>query len=100
MYWTLCLRAQKTIKKSKESIDGGRRQEDILYNVSIRGGNNFIRFKFRHLAIFSRFSTKISYQVALKLLVLSPKLHTRLLFLVEHQNATSSVLNKKHCQII
>ena len=45
-----------------------------------RGGNNFIRFKFRHLAIFCRFSTKISYQVALKLLALSAKLHIRLLF--------------------
>ena len=32
-----------------------------------------------HLAIFSRFNTKISYQVAVKLLLLSPKVHTRVL---------------------
>ena len=47
--------------------------------MTYRGSNNFIRFKFRHLAIFLRFNTKILYQVALNLLVLSPKLHTRLL---------------------
>ena len=40
-----------------------------------RGGNNFIRFQFRHLAIFPRFNTK-----TLKLLVVSPKLPTTLLF--------------------
>ena len=45
-----------------------------------RAGNNFIDFKFSHLAIFSRFSTKILDQVGLKLPILSLKLHTRLLF--------------------
>ena len=48
--------------------------------TTYRAGNNFIRFTFRHFAIFSRFSTQISDQVGLKLPVLSPKLHTRLLF--------------------
>ena len=44
------------------------------------GDKNFIRFKFRHVAIFSRFSTQISDQVALKLPGLSRNLHTRPFF--------------------
>ena len=35
--------------------------KQIIQSNGNRGSNNFIRLKFRHRAIFSRFSTKISY---------------------------------------
>ena len=58
-----------TLKKRRESV--------VSQTVAYKTSNNLVCFKFRHLANFSRFSTKIS---ALKLPILSPKLHTRPLF--------------------
>ena len=63
--------------------------------VHYRGGNNFIRFKFTHFAIFARLSTKFSDLVALKLPVLTLKISYQASFLIGHQKALSSVLTKK-----
>ena len=53
---------------------------DIMHIVPYSGGKNFIHFKFRQHPIFARFNTTILDPVALKLPVLTPKLHAGPLF--------------------